>query len=94
MAHPHLCVREIMARMVRSRRVAHPPPLSPFSFPFVQYCPKLAEPPHPSFVPVMFRWQWVWGLLPFQVFIGYPLGMGSWLQVFCRTGHLQQLLLL
>uniref|UniRef100_A0A2N9EHP8 Uncharacterized protein n=1 Tax=Fagus sylvatica TaxID=28930 RepID=A0A2N9EHP8_FAGSY len=22
----------------------------------------------------MFRWQWVWGLLPFQVFLGYPLG--------------------
>uniref|UniRef100_A0A2N9GCI9 Uncharacterized protein n=1 Tax=Fagus sylvatica TaxID=28930 RepID=A0A2N9GCI9_FAGSY len=22
----------------------------------------------------MFSWQWVWGLLPFQVFLGYPLG--------------------
>ena len=22
----------------------------------------------------MFSWQWVWGLLPFQAFLGYPLG--------------------
>jgi hypothetical protein len=26
-----------------------------YILPFVQYCPKLAEPPHPSFVLVMFR---------------------------------------
>uniref|UniRef100_A0A2N9ESC1 Uncharacterized protein n=1 Tax=Fagus sylvatica TaxID=28930 RepID=A0A2N9ESC1_FAGSY len=42
----------------------------------------------------MFSWQWVWGLLPFQAFLGYSLGMGFWFQVFCRTGHLQKLLLL
>jgi hypothetical protein len=90
-----------MAGMVRSRRVAHPPPLSPFSFPFVQYCPKLAfrscsEAWGGTLLRLslffmktrlmisstwrdlqwlwMFRWQWVWGLLPFQVFLGYPLG--------------------
>uniref|UniRef100_A0A2N9I5I1 Uncharacterized protein n=1 Tax=Fagus sylvatica TaxID=28930 RepID=A0A2N9I5I1_FAGSY len=42
--------------MVRSCHVAHPPPLSPFSFPFVLSCLELAEPPPPPSVPVMFRW--------------------------------------
>uniref|UniRef100_A0A2N9ECS6 Uncharacterized protein n=1 Tax=Fagus sylvatica TaxID=28930 RepID=A0A2N9ECS6_FAGSY len=42
--------------MVRSRRVAHPPPLSPFSLPFVLSCPEQAEPPPPTSVLVMLRW--------------------------------------
>ena len=67
-AHPHLRVREIVAGMVRSRCVAHPHPLSPFSFPFVLSWLEPAEPPLPPFcfiwfcflsfssVPIMFRW--------------------------------------
>ena len=64
-AHPYLRVREIMAGMIRSLRVTHPPPLSTFSFSFVLSWSEPAEPPPPPFwfcflsfssVPILFRW--------------------------------------
>jgi hypothetical protein len=90
-----------MAGMVRSRRVAHPPPRPPpplwtspellslffgcspeawggtlfrFSPSFLKKCLVSSRRWRDLHWLWMFSWQRVWGLFPFQVFLGYPLG--------------------